>query len=332
MVNDARHIPEDELHAYLDQALSRSQCVEIECHLAECIPCQALRDEVAAARDRVTALLADTAPRRVTVPPFASLAGRHQDRVSARAAWRTRIRRAGMAAAAVMAAGAGWAAFRPGRVAAPVAQPIETAAAAPAVPAEPTTAIALTEAPQPEPLMSSRTLVALGPVRMNPGDPTATPAPAIRRVESSGSAGALVQSTVVSDDEAGLPLEGMWLSVDWDQAMQETGGNLPRIGGLPVLDVQIQRSNTGERPVVVVSQSHPSGRIIRTIEGPMERVINLLEGSAGRLKASAPMLSSPDYVGDASGNARRSIRIFAVMGQFGSDSLNLIAKAIDVRD
>ena len=31
-----RHIPEDELHAYLDQALSRSQCVEIESHLAAC--------------------------------------------------------------------------------------------------------------------------------------------------------------------------------------------------------------------------------------------------------------------------------------------------------
>src|SRR5215204_5547860 len=27
-----RHIPEEELHAYLDQGLSRSQCVEIESH------------------------------------------------------------------------------------------------------------------------------------------------------------------------------------------------------------------------------------------------------------------------------------------------------------
>ena len=35
---DLRHIPEEELHAYLDQALSRSQCVEIENHLAECPP------------------------------------------------------------------------------------------------------------------------------------------------------------------------------------------------------------------------------------------------------------------------------------------------------
>ena len=53
-----RHIPEDELHAYLDQALSRSQCVEIESHLADCPRCQATRDGIAALRDRTTALLA----------------------------------------------------------------------------------------------------------------------------------------------------------------------------------------------------------------------------------------------------------------------------------
>ena len=42
-----RHIPEEELHAYLDQALSRSQCVEIESHLAACPSCQSLRDGIA---------------------------------------------------------------------------------------------------------------------------------------------------------------------------------------------------------------------------------------------------------------------------------------------
>ena len=47
------HIPEDELHAYLDQALSRSQAVEIECHLAECRRCQVERDRAAAVRDRI---------------------------------------------------------------------------------------------------------------------------------------------------------------------------------------------------------------------------------------------------------------------------------------
>ncbi len=53
-----RHIPEDELHAYLDQGLSRSQCVEIESHLAGCASCQGARDGIAALRDRTTALLA----------------------------------------------------------------------------------------------------------------------------------------------------------------------------------------------------------------------------------------------------------------------------------
>ena len=64
-----RHIPEDELHAYLDQGLSRSQCVEIESHLAGCASCQAARDGIAALRDRTTALLARLAPPAVLPHP-----------------------------------------------------------------------------------------------------------------------------------------------------------------------------------------------------------------------------------------------------------------------
>src|ERR1044072_6865190 len=47
-----RHVPEDELHAYLDQALSRSQCVEIETHLSACARCRHGRGDIAAPRDR----------------------------------------------------------------------------------------------------------------------------------------------------------------------------------------------------------------------------------------------------------------------------------------
>ena len=65
-----RHIPEDELHAYLDQGLSRSQCVEIESHLAVCSSCRATRDGIAALRDRTTALLATLAPPRRFPPAF----------------------------------------------------------------------------------------------------------------------------------------------------------------------------------------------------------------------------------------------------------------------
>ena len=102
-----RHIPEDELHAYLDQALSRSQCVEIESHLAGCPGCRATRDGIAALRDRTTALLARLAPpRRV---PMAFDALRHQGdlRASIR---RRRIRTAAWAASLVLAVGTGWAA------------------------------------------------------------------------------------------------------------------------------------------------------------------------------------------------------------------------------
>src|SRR3954468_8434657 len=78
------HIPEDELHAYLDQGLSRSQCVEIESHLASCPSCQAARDAIAALRDRPTALLAKLAPPRGFPPAFESLRRRAAVEASAR--------------------------------------------------------------------------------------------------------------------------------------------------------------------------------------------------------------------------------------------------------
>ncbi len=66
-----RHIPDDEVHAYLDQALSRSQAIEIERHLARCPTCQSRRDEAAALRDRTTAILARLgSPPSVVAPPF----------------------------------------------------------------------------------------------------------------------------------------------------------------------------------------------------------------------------------------------------------------------
>ena len=79
-----RHIPEDELHAYLDQGLSRSQCVEIESHLAGCPSCQALRDGIAALRDRTTALLARLAPPPRVPPAFEVLRHRAAEVASRR--------------------------------------------------------------------------------------------------------------------------------------------------------------------------------------------------------------------------------------------------------
>src|ERR1041384_6006453 len=90
-----RHVPEDELHAYLDQALSRSQCVEIETHLSACARCRHGRDDIAALRDRTTALLATLTPRALIVPPpFQALIER-RSRDVLRSVWERRVRRAG---------------------------------------------------------------------------------------------------------------------------------------------------------------------------------------------------------------------------------------------
>src|SRR5918999_4720786 len=100
-----RHIPEDELHAYLDQGLSRSQCVEIESHLAGCASCQAARDGIAALRDRTTALLARLAPPRSFPASFETLRRRAAIEASAR---RRRIHVAAWAASLIAALGLGW--------------------------------------------------------------------------------------------------------------------------------------------------------------------------------------------------------------------------------
>ncbi|HEX2611228.1 MAG TPA: zf-HC2 domain-containing protein, partial [Gemmatimonadales bacterium] len=100
-----RHIPEEELHAYLDQALSRSQCVEIESHLAACPSCQAARDGIAALRDRTTALLARLAPPRNFPPPFDLLRSRAAVSADQR---RRRVHRGAWAASLVAAVGLGW--------------------------------------------------------------------------------------------------------------------------------------------------------------------------------------------------------------------------------
>ncbi len=104
-----RHVPEEELHAYFDQALSRSQCAEIETHLSHCARCQAQRAEVALLRDRTTALLARLSPQPVIVPPSFQALLERRSRQLRFAMWRVRFERAGLWAAGIAAAtGLGW--------------------------------------------------------------------------------------------------------------------------------------------------------------------------------------------------------------------------------
>jgi len=335
--SNARHIPEEELHAYLDQALSRSQCVEIECHLAECRRCQEERDEVAAVRDRTTSLLAEIGPTRViAAPPFERLVARHHQRQATRHRAVIRVSRAGLWAASLAAAVlTGWfgrGMFQQPTSAAPVTVAIEAPASTAAEP---------------------RTLTAVGPVQsvaepaapapVEPAAPVITTPP--RATIRSAPAGIPVRTTrrdvepmmMVSSvgAEDAFALEGFWHSFDLQEASRQTNANLPLIDGLAIIDIQLQRNGSEERPMIVVTQQHPSGRIIQTVEGPVQRVEALLDRQLARdpteLKASAPAFTPPDYLGDGSAATRRALRVLTVTGHLPTDSLNAMARSITLR-
>jgi len=337
-----RHIPEDELHAYLDQALSRSQCVEIECHLARCRHCQRSRDEVAAVRDRITSLLAAASlSRRPSAPPFTELVARHEARVAAaRIDWGRVARRGALAAGLVAALATGWL----GRSLLFPGSPAESLAADVPGASE-------TKSSSATGLDAGRQLVAMsdvGPLERLANEPDeierVLPAPAARAEQpraaavmpapATGTLTLQVASFEAADEGPGLTLPGLSQTVDWYQAYSVTGGNLPRIDGLPVVDVQVQPTVGDARPLVVVAQQHPSGRLIKTIEGPEEQVSALVDAqqNAGRFNASTATLTPPDYLVDANGRTRRGLRVAMVTGGLPADTLNALVKTITLRD
>jgi anti-sigma factor RsiW len=322
-----RHIPEDELHAYLDQALSRSQCVEIESHLAECHRCQAVRDDGAALRDRTTALLARIGPGSIVPPAYASLRQRYEIDLLRRRQW---LVRAGWAASLVAALGFGWQANRlihanPGRtdiaVAPPVAtrpQPATLAVTAPVVPATRTAA----SAPAPRP-GRTRHPVALGaPVK------STLPVTAFQATEDipdlmiasyapppqgADQASHEVFSVETDPSLGAAGLQGLWRSVPLDGSASAAPSQLPRVPGLPVVQIQVQPGAPGAE-VTAVDQQLDDGQLIRTIEGPASRVTSLLadqDTDAAKAAAPAGNASTPDKM---TLTLRQGDRMLAVTG------------------
>jgi Putative zinc-finger len=319
-----RHIPEDELHAYLDQGLSRSQCVEIESHLAACPSCQAARDGIAALRDRTTALLSKLSPRRAFPSEFESLRRRAASQVSAR---RRRAHLAAWAASLVAAVGLGWTGsfllrphepvLRPaaGQV---VTLPVSTRAAAPAHyrPARPETA-----AIQPRRRPAVKAVAAKSATEL----PRVIPPPALE-----------LSSIDIPRSDVGFELDGMWRTMSWAGAQAEAGDKLPHIDGLPVVQVQVQTSEQSKQPLMVVAQQLASGEVIRTIEGPTSDVSHLLARRAmsdpmptTALGDSAPRDSVPsdsDHT-DRTMAMQRGDRMLVITGALPSDSLlNMIRR------
>lgn len=313
-----RHIPEEELHAYLDQALSRSQCVEIEHHLAGCHACRAERDGIAALRDRTTALLVAAAPRRIRPRPFAHLSAAHIERASRRSRL---LRGAGWAASVVAAIGLGWGlnqwsttgAASTGQAAgepAPAAsQPLETPirannpaqVATTAAPARPVAAPA-----RPEPSPAESAIV----------EPPPPPRPATSELAS-------LAGTSAANEPV---LTGVWRTVAWTNSQAEQEEWVPRVDGVPVVQVKQRQAPQGGRPITLVTQILANGEMISTVEGPATEVAALLSQQPGQSASAelqdmevAPTPLPADGARPAApGSAPRTLAIF---GSAPPDSL-----------
>jgi hypothetical protein len=247
------HIPEDELHAYLDQALGRPRCVEIESHLADCTRCREARDGIAALRDRTTAMLARLAPRFTVVPPYADIRRRaqlrifRQQRVAARLAW---------AASVVLALGIGWTArtlYRTGPADAPLA-------AAPAV--QPSAAT------QPELIPPRRPAEPPSPAETQPAPPAAA-ARAAPTVAARPPEPRLAAAPVTSQPARQQSVPDRWRTVAWNP-----------VTGRPI--DTLTADSGSEPPAVstgsVVTRQLASGEVVRAVGGNPTDVSSLLSG------------------------------------------------------
>ena len=326
-----RHIPEDELHAYLDQGLSRSQCVEIESHLAACASCQGARDGIAALRDRTTALLARLAPPRSFPTPFEALRRRADIEVSAR---RRRIHLSAWVASIVAAVAFGWTASHltgaGGSTRVASGAPVRTPAA---VSRQAVLKDSRTPTTTPAILRPTRTDSARARA---PRRPTRVTVRAAAAAETSATSVPMVlvapelelSSIDIPPATGELELEGMWRTLSWVGAQAEAGDELPHIDGLPIVQVQVQSGENGKQPLMVVAQQLSSGEVIRTIEGPAQDVSQLL--ARRTMSDPVPTASSVDSTHrnpvsaeriDGSMAMQRGDRMIAITGALPPDSL-----------
>ena len=123
-------------------------------------------------------------------------------------------------------------------------------------------------------------------------------------------------------------LDGMWRTMSWVGAQAEAGDKVPHIDGLPVVQVQVQATQQGKQPLMVVAQQLSSGEVIRTIEGPAQDVSHLL--ARGTMSDPVPTVSSVDSTRpspasseriDGSMAMQRGDRMIAITGALPPDSL-----------
>jgi hypothetical protein len=291
-----RHIPEDELHAYLDQALSRSQCVEIERHLARCSGCQTQRDSIAALRDRTTALLARIGPPPIVPPAFGTLLARAASRQQRRWRW---LRAGAWAAGVGGTLLLGWSingrVFRvePKTTVAATTPTVASTPDAPRTekvpgPAAAREAKAVTRKPKPRPIphlvratrpAADSTPETTGFALAQETDPRASFDTEPEQLTLGGTTPLELNDFVAQPVGADPGLNGLWRTIVPDTEAKGHRADIALVPGLPVVQMRVQPGTPGG-DVTAVDQMLDAGDMIRTISGPAERVLSLVNEDA----------------------------------------------------
>lgn len=297
------HLPEDELHAWLDGQLSPNQRAEIAEHLLACLRCRALEGEVRGVRDRAGALLAFAAPRiRVPRALPATLPRPVRRRLG------KRLLAGGGAVAALLALGIGL-------------RPEAAPSSGRAIIRPPTLATALVAQPVPRPVdaavdapVADRTLTLASRVAMAPNVVARTPV-----------VNASHRPLRPVDPMAGVdPGEG-WETTSFHEAARRSRGALARLDGVAVTQVRLTPSRYGGRPVAMTRQVLNDGRAVWVIEGAAEDLGEITRVlSASGLRLSAATRARPDYIGPDEAPVR-TIRMAMVAGYLPVDSLDALA-------
>jgi hypothetical protein len=122
---------------------------------------------------------------------------------------------------------------------------------------------------------------------------------------------------------------GLWRTMSWDGARSEAGDDLPHIEGLPVIRVQVQASEQGKRPLMVVAQQLASGQVIETIEGPASDVSQFLSRRGEGATALAPGEVGLPSPADQSMAMQVGDRMLAVSAALPPDSLRAMIRRIN---
>lgn len=284
------HVPEEELHAWLDGALSKGQSAEIAEHLLGCLLCRAAHAEAVAVRDRASAILALAAPvgTRRALPNAQPASRRRQSAIAA--------------AVGVLMLG-GWLANQPATLALPTPRLSTMAFVAPAMHASFLENAALQGDGR---RARSRRLIFEATLR-----PEVVRPAAVRRV---------VPLAPVAEVDPAID----WEPISWEEALTAAGGSLARLEGLPVTGVRLQQNGVGIRPTFFVKQRLPDGRALWVIEGPEDRVEPVHAAvEASGLASSVALRTRPDYVTTGESTVR-TLRVVTIAASLPKDSVDAL--------